>query len=314
MAKKKYKESAVPVRKGRKKHWDDRLFEIINTALLILLFIFFLYPLWFVFIASISDPNAVAIGEVIALPKGVSFHGYKRVFGNPDVWSGYANTIFYTFFGTVFNIAATTMVGYAVSRRDLKGRKFIMTLFIITMYFSGGMIPAYLNARSFGLVDTRTFMLISGLVTPTNIIICRTFFANSIPWELQEAAFIDGASDAYVFRKLVLPLSRAILAVMTITYAVGHWNSYFDALIYLSDDSKFPLQVHLRRILLKSNLMSMMVDDSDPSVVAALIAEQATANQLKYALIIVAAVPLLAVYPWVEKYFEKGFMIGGIKG
>ena len=241
-------------------------------------------------------------------------NGYKRVFASKEVWTGYLNTIFYTVAGTVLNVLATTMVAYSVSRRDLKGRKFILTLFIITMYFSGGMIPAYLNVRSLGLLDTRTFMLISGLVTPTNIIICRTYFANSVPWELQEAAFIDGDSDLFVFRKIMMPLARPLLAVMTITYAVGHWNSFFNALIYLSDDKKYPLQVFLRRILLKSNMLSMMVDNSDPNMLAAIVAEQATANQLKYALIVVAALPLLIAYPWVEKHFAKGIMIGGIKG
>lgn len=301
-------------KKGFKTSWDDKLFEVVNGALLVLLFLFFLYPVWFVVIASISDPNAVASGQVILLPKDIMLNGYKRVFASKEVWTGYLNTIFYTVAGTVLNVLATTMVAYSVSRRDLKGRKFILTLFIITMYFSGGMIPAYLNVRSLGLLDTRTFMLIGGLVTPTNIIICRTYFANSVPWELQEAAFIDGASDFFVFRKIMMPLARPLLAVMTITYAVTHWNSYFNAMIYLSDDQKYPLQVFLRRILLKSNMLSMMVDDSDPNMLAAIVAEQATANQLKYALIVVAALPLLIAYPWVEKHFAKGIMIGGIKG
>ena len=301
-------------KKGLRTAWDDKLFEVINGALLIVLFLFFLYPVWFVVIASISNPDAVATGQVILLPKDIMLNGYRRVFASKEVWTGYLNTIFYTVAGTFLNVLATTMVAYSVSRRDLKGRKLILTLFIITMYFSGGMIPAYLNVRSLGLLDTRTFMLISGLVTPTNIIICRTYFANSVPWELQEAAFIDGASDLFVFRKIMMPLARPLLAVMTITYAVGHWNSFFNALIYLSDDKKYPLQVFLRRILLKSNMLSMMVDDSDPNMLAAIVAEQATANQLKYALIVVAALPLLIAYPWVEKHFAKGIMIGGIKG
>ena len=189
-----------------------------------------------------------------------------------------------------------------------------MLLFIITMYFSGGMIPNYLNVKSLGLVNTRTYMIINGLVAPTNIIICRTFFANSVPWELQEAAFIDGASDWYVFRKIVAPLSRAIMAVMSITYAVGHWNSYFNAMVYLKDEAKYPLQVFLREILIKSNMASMLLDELDPNFLASLLAEEKIANQLKFAVIVVAVVPLLCIYPFVEKYFDKGFMIGGIKG
>lgn len=302
------------IKTKQKKTWDDRLFEIIIFAVLAVLFLFFLYPIWYVLIASVSDPDAVYTGQVSLFPVGFSFDAYGRVFRNMDIWIGYGNTILYTFLGTVCNVLATTMVGYALSRKDLKGRHFIMTLFIITMYFNGGMIPSYLNMKSFGLVNTRTLMIIKGLVTPTNIIICRTFFANSIPWAMQEAAFIDGASDWYVFRKIVLPLSRSILAVMAITYAVGHWNAYFDAMIYLKDKDKYPLQVFLRDILIKSNSASMLLDESDPNFQAALIAEEKIANQLKFAVIVVAVVPLLSIYPFVEKYFDKGFMIGGIKG
>lgn len=313
MAKKK-NNSEMAVRRKRKKHWDDRLFEIVNSAILIVVFLFFLYPIWFVLIASVSDPGAVTMGKVVLWPVGFDLKGYERVFGNADVWIGYGNTILYTVIGTVLNVAATAMVGYAVSRRDLPWRSFIMTLFIITMYFGGGMIPGYLNVRSFGLTNTRAVMMILGLVGPTSIIICRTFFSNSIPWELQEAAFIDGASDAYVFGKVVLPLSRAILAVMTITYGVGHWNNYFTGMIYLKDEEKFPLQLFLREILLKSEMNSMLMDIADPESVTSMIVEANVANQLKYALIVVATAPILAVYPWVEKYFEKGFMIGGLKG
>lgn len=302
------------IRTGRKKSWDDRLFEIIIFTVLVVLFLFFLYPIWYVVIASFSDADAVYAGQVSIFPVGFNTDAYGRVFRNKDIWIGYGNTILYTFLGTVCNVFATIMVAYGVSRKDLKGRQFILTLFIITMYFGGGMIPAYLNVKSLGLVNTRWYMIISGLVAPTNIIICRTFFSNSIPWELQEAAFIDGASDWYVFRKIVMPLSRAIMAVMSITYAVGHWNSYFDAMIYLKDRAKFPLQVFLREILIKSNMATMLLDESDPNFLAALMVEEKIANQLKFSVIVVAVVPLLCIYPFVEKYFDKGFMIGGVKG
>lgn len=314
MAKNKNVENRVSARRRRKLHWDDRLFGIINATVLTIIFILFLYPIWFILIASVSDPSAVTAGRVVLWPEGFDLSGYKRVIQNADVWLGYANTILYTVLGTILNVAVTAMVGYAVSRRDLKGRTFIMALFVVTMYFSGGMIPGYLNIRSLGLTNTRTIMLLMGLVAPTNIIICRTFFSTSIPWELQEAAFIDGASDAYVFRKVVLPLSKAILTVMTITYGVGHWNSYFVAMIYLKDEEMYPLQLFLREILLTSNQAVLAMDNGDPESVASMIVEQNIANQLKYALIVVATAPILAVYPWLEKYFEKGFMIGGIKG
>ncbi|MBR2037855.1 MAG: carbohydrate ABC transporter permease [Lachnospiraceae bacterium] len=311
--KKKIDENSV-IRTGRKKSWDDRLFEIIVYTILIVMFLFFLYPIWYVLIASFSDPDAVYTGKVVLFPIGFNADSYGRVFRNKDIWIGYGNTIFYTVLGTVCNVLATIMLAYGVSRRDLKGRQFILTLFIVTMYFSGGMIPAYLNMKSLGLVNTRLYMIISGLVGPTNIIICRTYFSNSIPWELQEAAFIDGASDWYVFRKIVMPLSRAIMAVMSITYAVGHWNAYFNAMVYLKDSNKFPLQVFLRDILIKSNMASMLLDDTDPEFLAALAAAEKLANQMKFSVIVVAVVPLLCIYPFVEKYFDKGFMIGGVKG
>ena len=298
----------------RRTTWDDRVFGLFLFVILTVLFFFFLYPIWYVIIASFSDPDAVYMGKVTLWPVGFGIEAYGRVFRNKDIWTGYANTIFYTLIGTVCNVLATTWVGYAVSRRDLKGRTIITMLFIVTMYFNGGMIPSYLNIKSLGLVNTRAFMILHGLVAPTNMIICRTFFTNSIPWEMQEAAFIDGASDFKVFGKIVMPLSRAIIAVMSIMYAVGHWNAYFNAMVYLKDRDKFPLQVFLREILVKSNLSSMLLDASDPNFLAAMMAEERIANQLKFAVIVVAVVPLLCIYPFVEKYFDKGIMIGGVKG
>lgn len=296
-------------------HWDDRLFDIINYTLLAALFIAFLYPVWFVVIASVSDPSAVTAGEVTLLPVGFDLAGYKRVIQNPDVWMGYANTIYYTVAGTILNVAVTAMAGYALSRRDLPGRGIILTLFIITMYFGGGMIPSYLNVKSLGLTNTRTLMLIMGLINVTNLIICRTFFSTSIPWELHEAAFLDGASDFKVFSKVILPMAKPILAVITITHAVGHWNNYFTAMIYLKDEELYPLQMFLREILLKSQITSSMtggIDDAE--TVVSMMVEQNIANQMKYALIVIATLPILAIYPWLEKYFEKGFTIGSVKG
>jgi len=298
-----------------RQHWDDRLFDIINYSILVVLFFLFLYPVWFVLIASISDPSAVTNGEIVFLPDGFDFAGYKRVFQNKDVWIGYANTIYYTVAGTFLNVAATAMAGYALSRRDLRGRGFILTLFIIPMYVSGGQIPGYLNMKELGLVNTRILMLVMGLISMTNLIVCRTFFSTSIPWELHEAAFLDGASDFKVFSKVILPMAKPVLAVVTINHGVGHWNNYFTALIYLKDEKLYPLQIFLRDILLKTQIAGGAGGGmDDPDYIISMLLEQDIANQMKYALIVVATVPILAVYPWLEKYFQKGFTIGSVKG
>lgn len=311
MAKK--KNEKLVGRSKMKTSWDNRLFEIINGAILIVLFLLITYPLWFVVIASISDAQALANGEVIFWPKGFSLEAYKRVFENPDVWLGYLNTIFYTVFGTVANVIVTLMVGYATSRRDLPGRNIIITLFVITMYFSGGLIPSYLNVKSMGLVDTRTILIVNGLVTGSQVIVCRTFFQNSVPWELQEAGLVDGASDFALFRKIVLPLAKPIISVMAINYGVSHWNAYFGAMIYLKDRSKFPLQLFLREILIQGSEEALNAVTGQEAI-EALTRELNVASQMKYALIIVASVPILMLYPKFEKYFEKGVMIGGVKG
>ena len=293
---------------------SDTVFDVINGMILFVVFLAFVYPVWFVLIASVSDPEAVTMGKVVLWPVGFDTAGYRRIINNADVWTGYGNTIFYTIFGTIIYIVVNMMAGYAMSRRDLPGRGFFMTMMIITMYFAGGQIPSYLNVKEFGLLDKRELMLIMGVVGVTNVIICRTFFTNSIPWELQEAGQLDGATDFQLFRRIVLPLAKPIMAVLAITRAVGHWNNYFTAMIYLKDRAKYPLQVFLREILLKSQMSGMVGGADDPDSAIAMMIEQNIANQMKYALIVVATVPILAAYPWVEKYFAKGFMIGSVKG
>lgn len=293
----------------------DRVFLCINYTLLVLAFIVTLYPIIFVFSASISDPHAVASGKMILWPMGITFQGYEELMKYKDIWVGYANSIFYTGLGTVLNLLATIPAAYALSRKDLKGRGIIMGLFIFTMYFSGGLIPTYLNMKSFHLLDTRAIMLLSGLVSTYNLIVSRTFFANSIPWELHEAAQIDGASDFQTFGKIILPLSKPIMAVMTLYYGVAHWNSYFNAMIYLKDRSKFPLQLFLREILLQAQAAaSSVMEGADAETLKALLAQQDTANLLKYGVIVVATLPMLIIYPWMQKYFAKGVMIGSVKG
>jgi putative aldouronate transport system permease protein len=242
--------------------------------------------------------------------------GYQRVLENPEVWIGYANTILYTVGGTILNVVLTAMAGYALSRRDLIGRSRLALILIITMYFSGGMIPNYLNMRDFHLTNTRLSMMIVGLVGVSNVLVTRNFFRSSVPWTLQEAAFLDGASDFQVFTQVILPLSKPILALITINYAVTHWNDYMNARIYLRDKSMYPLQMVLRDILLDTDIESLGTGTENAETILSQILEQKSADQIKYALIVVATVPMLAVYPFLEKHFSRarGQMVGGVKG
>ena len=241
----------------------DRVFVWVNYALLILITIVTLYPLLFVISASISDPKAVASGKMILLPIDPTLEAYRFIFNYQEIWTGYANTIFYTFFGTLINLALTVPAAYALSRRDCPCKGFIMTLFMITMYFGGGLIPGYLNIRQLGLLNSRAVMLICGAVSTYNLIVARTFFANTIPWELHEAAFLDGCSDFGILRQIVLPLSSPIIVVLILYYGVTHWNSYFNAMIYLTSREKYPLQVFLREILTLGQFVSDQLMNPD---------------------------------------------------
>lgn len=303
------------MKKFKMMKWQDRLFVTLNSLILAVIFLVTLYPMIFVLSASISDPQAVSAGKMVLFPVGFTLHGYQHLLKYSEIWIGYANAIFYTVVGTVMDVAVTIPAAYALSRRDMRGRNIIMGLFLFTMYFSGGLIPGYLNVQSLGLLNTRAIMLISGLLSVYNLIVSRTFFANSIPWELHEAAQIDGASDIKTFSSIVLPLSKPIMAVMALYYGVGHWNTYFNAMIYLKDRAKFPLQLFLREILLQSKAASSaLMSTADAEAVKALLAQQDTANLLKYAVIVVSTIPMLIIYPFIQKYFAKGVMIGSIKG
>lgn len=288
---------------------EDKVFDIINVFLVAIILILVVYPLYFICIASFSDPNMIYEGKVWLLPKEITLEGYERIFRDSKIWLGYNNSIVYTVVGTIVNVSFTLMAAYALSRKDLYGRNVIMFLFLMTMFFSGGLIPTYLVVKNLGLLNTMWALILPKAVAVWNVIVAKTFFETSIPNELLEAAKMDGCSDAKFFWKIVLPLSKPIVAVMVLFYAVGHWNSYFDALIYLNNENLYPLQLILRNILIQNEASTMMISDLE-----SLAAKQRVSELIKYGVIIVASIPLLIVYPFVQKYFVKGVMIGGIKG
>lgn len=295
--------------KGIRLSRSDRVMNAVVMTVLTLLVIMILYPLIYVVSSSFSSGSAVTSGKVLLWPVDFSLTGYQIVFSYKAVWVGYANTIFYTVVGTVLNVVLTTLAAYPLSRRNLQGKRLYTVLFLIPMFFSGGLIPNYILMSGLHLTNTRWALVFSGAISIYNMVIMRTFFQNSIPGELLEAAKIDGITDiGYLFR-IVLPLSKAIFAVITLYYAVAHWNSYFDALIYLRDRSLYPLQLVLRDILNASKIDLTQIQD------AQLLAQMVgVSDVMKYALIVVSTVPILVAYPFVQKFFEKGVMIGSVKG
>ena len=290
----------------------DRVFNVVVYVLIALLLLMFIYPLWFVLMASFSDPQYVNAGALLIYPRGFTTMGYKMVFSDDRIWTGYLNTIFYAAVGTVLATMVQVMAGYALSRKDLPGRSIFMLLFVFTMYFSGGLIPFYLVVKELNLVNTRFLMIVTGLASVYNIIIVRSFFASSMPVELYEAASIDGCTNQRYFFSIVLPLSKAIIAVIALYCLVAQWNSYFNAMIFLSDRSKYPLQLFLREILLAAQTYS------DPSAVqgdaVAAAQMEIMGEVIKYGVIVVSTLPVIIIYPFLQKYFVQGVMIGSIKG
>lgn len=288
----------------------DRVFEVFNTLFLTVLAIVIIYPLWYILVASVTDPAVVNTGKMLLIPTPETWFagGYDRIFDYSPLWLGYKNTIYYTVLGTLISVAVTIPTGYVLSRRDLVGGSKFMLLFTFTMFFQGGLVPTYLLVRNLGLYDTVWAITLPGAISVWNLIVCRTFFASSLPNELLEASVIDGCNDFGFFFRIALPLSSTIIAVMVLFYATAIWNSYFSALIYLADDKKMPLQIVLRNLILINQVTGITQDVTD------IVWRQKLAEQLKYGVIIVAALPLLCLYPFVQKYFAKGVMIGAIKG
>lgn len=287
---------------------SDRIYYICVTALAVAALLLVLYPMYFIVIASFSNSNMVNQGQVILFPKGINFYGYRKILERTDLWVGYRNTILYTVFGTLVNLAVTLPAAYVLAQSRFRARRIIMTLFVITMYFGGGMVPTYMLVRTLHLTNSPLIMIIMGAVSVYNLIITRTFFENSIPKELQEAAELDGCSHFRYFSSIVLPLSKAVISVITLYYAVGHWNDFFTALLYLNNDEYQPLQTVLRNILISNQAMAGTTGAGEGSYA------QQYADQIKFAVIIVSTVPVLCIYPFIQKYFEKGVMIGAVKG
>jgi multiple sugar transport system permease protein/putative aldouronate transport system permease protein len=288
---------------------NDKIFYVLTFIFLTLFFITVLYPCVFVISASFSSGRAMEAGKVVLFPVDLSIEGYRTVFNTSTVWTGFRNSLFYTVVATGLNIVMTMTTAYCLSRTDVPGRNGIMLLFTITMFFSGGMIPTYMLIRNLGMINTPWAIIIPGAIGVYNMIIAKTFIQSSIPQELLDAAKIDGCSDIYYYIRIVLPLSKAIIAVLVLFYGVGHWNSYFNAMIYLHNTNLYPLTIILRNILMANQIDPATVQDPELQM---RLAEAAAV--IKYALIVVTMVPVIIIYPFVQKYFVKGVMIGSVKG
>ena len=289
---------------------SDRAFDIINYILLSVVLLITAYPLYYVLVASVSDPFKVYAGQTMLFPVGFSWGGYERIFQDAMITRGYLNSITYTFLGTTVSVLLTCISGYALSKKTLPGRRAIMLFLLFTMYFNGGLIPTYLTVRDVGLFNTLWALIIPNAVSVYNLIIARTFFESNIPESLTEAASIDGSSNIGTMIRIVMPLSTPIIAVMVVFYAVGLWNNWFDALIYTTKSDMAPLQLVLRSILIKSQASSDMMMNMDANYAE----KQKVTEMIKFSSIVVASVPMLIIYPFVQKYFSKGIMIGAIKG
>lgn len=291
-------------------HWgrskSDRVFDYINLTFFIIILLIIIYPLYFMIVASISNPDYVNTGQVWLWPKGFTFDGYSAILNHDSLWTGYKNSIIYTAVGTAINVVLLTTGGYALSRKDLVGRTVITLLIVFTMFFQGGIIPTYLIVREFGMINTMWALIIPNAINVYNLIIVRTYYQITIPDELLEASKVDGCNNTYFFLRVAIPLSFPIIAVMVLFSAVTHWNSYFNALIYIRDDYRQPLQMVLREILIRSAANDLANVEN--------LADQRASEMIKYGVVIVASLPVLVLYPFLQKYFIKGVMIGSIKG
>lgn len=287
----------------------DKVFMFLVYLFLTLALLIVALPLLHVIAASFSDPGAVIAGEVFIWPVRPTLKGYEAVFKNPKILTGFANSFFYMIVGTIVNIIMTVLCAYPLSRKEFRARNVVSGIIVFTMYFSGGLVPTYMVVNKLGLIDTRAVMILPVALSVWNVIICRTFISSTIPDALFEAASLDGCSPFGFLWRVVLPLSTPVIAVLVLYYGVGHWNTYFNAMIYLKSNNRMPLQIVLREILVLNKVDATMIADVD-----AMLAKQGLTDLLKYSVIVVASVPVMIIYPFVQKYFVQGVMIGAVKG
>lgn len=287
----------------------DRIFGVCVYVIVTVILLLIVYPLIYVVSASISNPLDIITGKLVLFPREIQFRAYRSVFASKDVLLGYRNTIIYSFLGTLINIVMTTSGAYALSRRDMYGRTVVTFMISFTMFFSGGMIPTYIVIKNLGLLNKIWVMVLPGAISTTNLLIMRNYFQHSVPQEIIEAAYVDGCSNVGTLLRIVIPVSKSIIAVMVIFYLVGHWNSYFNAMLYLNERKRYTLQVFLREILIKNDLGDMGAGSETSTVEMTLLYES-----LKFAVIVVATLPMMVFYPFMQRYFVKGVMMGSIKG
>lgn len=286
----------------------DRIFLGFIYLFLLFLLAVILFPLIYIVSSSFSSPLAVSSGQVVLWPVDFSTRGYEVALSNPQIITGYGNSLFYTFFGTIISVTLTVAIAYPLSKKTFFGRNIIMAFLVLTMLFNGGLIPTYLVVKAMGMLDTRWALLIPAAIGVWQVIIARTFFQTNIPDELAEAAELDGCGDLRFLWSVVLPLSKPIIAVLALMYAIYQWNSYFDALIYLKTPDLYPLQLILRSILILNTTTSGSMDAKT------MLERQQLADLLKYSLIVISSLPVLIIYPFVSRYFTKGILIGAVKG
>ena len=290
-----------------KRSFGSKLFDGFNVLLMLLIIFIMAAPLWYIICVSISQPSLISARSFILFPRGFSLYSYQLVLGNKDILVGYMNTIIYTSVGTLINLVMTILCAYPLSRPEMPFRNVLMRLIVFTMFFSGGLVPAYLNIRDMKMLDTMWAVVLPGAISTYNMIVMRTFFTN-IPNSLHESAYLDGADEMQVLLRIVLPLSLPIIATMILFYAVGHWNSYFNAMLYLSKKRLYPVQLFLRSYVVQGVMSDFQAEMNDGAEFLA------TDNSVKYAIITITMLPIMLVYPFVQKYFAKGVMVGSIKG
>ncbi len=293
---------------------QDKIFDTVNLVLIVILLFIFVWPLWFVVISSFSDPYEVWRGNVLIWFKGFTLEGYDQLFRYQPIWIGYRNSLLYTVLGSAINMVMTVLCAYPLSRKDWLPRKFFLTFCLITMYFGGGLIPTYLVVKSLKLTNTIWAMMIPSALSFYNALIVRSYFSNSIPHELQEAAELDGANPMQYLIQVVLPLSKPVLAVVCLYYAVGHWNDYYTALIYIANRNLIPLQTALREVLMSAASIADLLHNGNSDIAMQMQKKQELAMSLKYTSIIAGIIPMMIAYPFVQKYFVRGVMVGAIKG